>query len=59
MLRDNNEFDEPHYPCPVRRRSFGAYARLDGNSVAWEGSVRGRAFCRVQPRIAVEVDYWS
>ena len=29
MLRDQDELDDPDYQCPVCRRSFHSYARLD------------------------------
>jgi DNA-directed RNA polymerase subunit N (RpoN/RPB10) len=33
MLRDDDEFDDPGYTCPVCRRSFHAFSSLDDHMV--------------------------
>ena len=37
MLRDEDEFDEPDYRCPVCRRSFSSFASLDDHMVQHRG----------------------
>lgn len=37
MPRDEDELDEPDYPCPACRRSFASFASLDDHLAEHEG----------------------
>lgn len=37
MLRDEDELDEPEYPCAVCRRTFGSHASLEDHMEEHEG----------------------
>lgn len=42
MLRDDDEFDEPGYTCPVCRRSFNSFSSLDDHMLQHEGPQKCR-----------------